>query len=712
MRDVEFAPLLGVPLRLERVGAAAAHAAAVLEDARASTGSVGGRLEGQRSVAVTTARARLSDVGTWLGMCAGVLAEAATTLRRHAAVLADLQQAALLAISRRDDALERERRAQAELEEARRSTWNALGQDLAATALRIPAAERAMAEARADVLAAEAQWRRARDAKAAESVRAATALSALGDVRLVTASVAAGMRVPQVTASWERGLHAASLAATAAWNGSSRDRSAASAELRRLLAEVGRDPAFWTAFWDQVTPEELYRAVGIRPVEPSLAEGLADGVRLWAAGASEAELETFGRALVEDLGDHELGLDARAALAALLLAPALPGAVHRSAAEALVERRTSRPGDPVDVVRLEPLITAVATGLLLRPHEAFEHLAPADDALAAERARAWFGVAPPGGWPDGGAAVAGALAAAVLHGSGSSSRSDQARAATLVSHATHELPRGLLSEPPPSDLASVRIVRAYEPYVPVFGDAVRSADKNGPPRPAGVVDDFTLADGVVEDLPVVVQPDLDAFALRDVISATSRTEAGAGAWLGSADRYHDAMLDLAFGTSAPEGISEGDQGNIVRESLRDAASVAGALQLETIRTAQREQAVIDGAASGAVFLANVAIAKVPMPPVASTSTSTATGTVIDGFVPDRLGPAREAVLEKEAQLRQHYVGRAYAAAVDHDVDHGMTYAEAVDERTELAPGSGDVSDAFGSTYNAMSDLRRELGENP
>jgi hypothetical protein len=711
MHDVEFAPLTGAPVRLESVATVAARAAMVLEEARGQVLTVGAGLEAQRSGAVTAGRQLLADVGARLGTCAAVLAGASAALREHAGVLAEQQHAALLAVARRSEALDRERRALADADEARRSTWNGVLPDPVGAALRLAAAERAAADARTDALAAEDRWRRARDAKAAASARAATVLGVLGDVRVVIAGAAAGRSVSQVAASWQEGLHAAVLASTAAAP-RERDRHSARAELRRILSEASGDPAFWTAFWGETTPEELYRALGLGPVDDALAASLATGVRAWAVTAAPEVLEAFGREVVEGLGGSDLGLDGRAALAALLLAPTVPGAVHRAAADALAERRASRPYDPVDLVWTEPVTTAVATGLLHHPRDAFEHLAPADPGLAAERAHAWFGIAPPDGWPDGGASVAGALAAAVAVGSGSPSRSDQARAALLVSHATHELPRGLLGGPvPPSDLASTRIAGAYEPYLPVFGDVVLSSDEGAPPRPPDVLDDFTLAEGVVRDLPVVVQPDLDAFGLRDVISATSRTEASGAAWLGTADRYHDAMLDLAFGSAAPEGIEEGDQNNVVGASLRDAGAVAGALQTATIRAAEREQAAIDGAASAAMFLGSVAVAKVPVSPVVSTSATTAAGTALDGFLPDRLEPARDAVLANEVAFRERFAGATVDAAVQHDVDRGSSTQEALARRAELAPDADSVTTSFKATYDAMSDLRRTLGEN-
>lgn len=712
MRDVEIAPLTGAPVGLESVAAVAARAAAVLGETRGRVLAVGAGLEGQRSAAVTAGRQLLADVAARLGTSADVLARASVVLREHAGVLAEQQHAALAAVARRCEALDRERRARSDAEEARRSTWNGALPDPVAAALRVAAAERAAADARADALAAEAQWRRARDLKADAAGRAAAVLGVLGDVPLVVAGAAAGRSVHRLTASWERGRHAAGVAAAAASAPGERSRDAASAELRRLLSGAADDPAFWAAFWAEATPEGLYRVLGLGPVGDRLAASLGAGVRAWAATAAPEQLEAFGRGVVEGLGGSALGLDGRAALAALLLAPAAPGAVHRAAADALTERRASRPQDPRDTVALEPVATAVATGLLVHPRDAFAHLAPADPALVAERAHAWFGVAPPDGWPDGGAAVAGALAAAVVVGSGSASRSDQRRAALLVSHATHELPRGLLGGPaPPSDLASARVARAYEPYVPAFGDAVLAADDDAPRRAPATLGGFRLAEGVAEDLPVVVQPDLDAFALREVVAATSRTQAAGASWLGAADRYHDAMLDLAFGPAAPDGVDGGDQGNLVRASLCDAAAVAGALQVESIRAAERGQAVIDGAASAAMFLGSVAVTKVPVSPVAATSATTAAGTAIDGFLPDRLGPARDAVLTDGTRLKERFAGRAHAAALEHDARRGLSRTQALEERGDLAPESPDVTAAFGDTYTKMSDLRPALGEN-
>lgn len=712
MRDVEFTPLTGAPVRLSAVAAAAARAAAVLEDARGRVLRVRGAVDGQRSGAVTAARELLSDVAFRLGTCTGVLAGASATLREHAAALAEHQEVARLALARRAEALDRERRAQADVEEAHRSTWNAFAPDHAGAALRVAVAQGAAASARADVLAAEAEWRRARDGKAAESARAAALIGALGDVRLVTSGVGAGLGAAQLAASWERGLHAAELTATTAWTRGASDRAAASAELRRVLSAAGGDPGFWTAFWGRATPDDLYRAVGLDPVDDALAASLGAGARAWAATATTEELEEFGRQAVESLGASPLGLDERAALAELLLPPRLPGPAHASAAEALFERRTSRPDDDVDILSLAPVTSVVATGLMLHPLEAFEHLAPSDPVLAAERAHAWFGIAPPDGWPDGGGAVAGAFAAAVLAGSQSSSRGNQARAALLASHATLELPRGLLAGPTPSDLASERIARAYEAYVPVFSDASALKTDAHEPRPPGIVSDFQLAEDLDEEPPHVVQPALDPFALRDVIAATSRTPGAGDAWLGVGDRYQDAMLDMAFGTSAREGIALDDQKSLAHESLRDAAAIAGALQIDTLRAAERSQAAIDGAASGAMFLTSLASTKVPVPPAVSTSATSLGGELLPELLPTPVEDARREILAREPELRDRYAGAAQELALEHTVERGVPRAEAHKNWESLAPDSKGARTSFGDAYNQMADLRRRLGENP
>lgn len=719
MRDVEFAPLTGSPARLASVAASSARAAAVLEDARGRLSLVCGALAGQGSGAVASGWALLDDVGARLGVCADVLGAASSTLRAHAGELADRQREASLAISRRTEALDRERRLLTEADEAWHSTWRTLGVDVDGANLRALLAESAALDAREEARGAEAQWRRARDAKAASSVSAASRLGGLAEVRALQIAAAAGTSVPAFEASWARGHQAAALVATARpWNGAGvSERADAAAELRRALADAGGDPAFWAAFWSQVAPGDLYLALGVRGADKELAASLGAGVRAWARTAAPAELEAFGRSAIADLGTSELGLEERAALAAVLLAPTLPGLVHRSAADALAERRAVRPDDPVDVARLSSVTTAVATGLALDPRAAFEHLAPGDGRLTAERALVWLGVAPPDGWPDGGEAVAGAFAAAVLVGSRSPSRTDQARAALLVSHATQELPRGLLAGPvPPSDLASRRIARAYWPYVPVLGDTATSPADEHDPRPAGIAAGFQHAEGldreVVDGAPAVVQPDLDPFALRDVIAATSQTPGAAGAWLGSADRYQDAMLGLAFGAAAPDGMTEDDRAALATETLRDAGAVAGAIQADVVAAAERTQEAQNTVVTAGTFAVSLATTKVPVSPVVVTTATSGVGAVLPGMLPDHVGAARAHVLATEPTLRERYAGRAFEVAVAHDVASGVPLHDAVERNEALAPRSDGAKLAFGGTYDQMSGLGRRLGENP
>jgi hypothetical protein len=136
------------------------------------------------------------------------------------------------------------------------------------------------------------------------------------------------------------------------------------------------------------------------------------------------------------------------------------------------------------------------------------------------------------------------------------------------------------------------------------------------------------------------------------------------------------------------------------------------MQVETIRAAQRQQDSVDGAASAALFLGSVATSKAPMPPVASTSATTAAGWMVGGFLPDHLQAARETVIANQGALQERYAGAAFDAAVAYDVERGAAPADAATKRSGLAPTASEVNEAFGTTYGLMADLERKLGENP
>ena len=708
LTDVEFLPLTGSPAGLGDTAAAAARAAAVLEDTRALVQRVRSALDGQRGTAIASARQRLAEIALRAGDHAGVLAATASVLRGHAEDLSREQARALDAIARRAESLAAERRWLAIAEEDRWKASNPLDPLSQAVSVRLAHAHRECISARADVAAAEADWLRSRDAKYAASRRAAASLGVLGDARAVRMATAGHRDLAALLESWANGLRAAGL--TEARPGSDRPELVASrAALRHALVQAGDDPAFWSAFWGATAPRELYAALGVEPLGNDLAAAVRTGIEQWSWDATPGELESFGRGVVEGLTSGGVGLSEQAAIAAALLPPTLPGIVHSAAGEALDQRRRTVRVTDTELTWTASVAVAVANGLFAHPEAAFDHLAPTDDGLLAARVHAWFGLAPPDGWPDGGEAVAGALLAAVAVGSRSPSRSDQSRVALLMSHVTQEAPGGLLKNVPPSDLASARIARAYEPYVPVFGDSAVGAEKDEKPEP-GTQQIEQLADGWLESPEAVIQPDLDAFSLVRVISATSQTDVASGEWLAVGDRYRDTMLGLAF--QADEPVESVDQHEIVEETLRNAGALAGSLQAETMLMARQQQDRQDAAVGGLSFLATAATKVLPAGAARTADGGvTVGGALLPPLLPDHLAAGKEAVLREAEGLRHRFADPAYARAVEFEIEeNGTSRHDAPLERAALDPSSSGSCESFEHTFDLMSDLGRKLGD--
>ena len=755
--DVELAPLSGSPAALGDAATDATRAAARLADARTQLLRVRATLDGQRSTAVDQARDRVTTLADDARASAGMLDAAAATLRRHVGVLGDAQLAADRALADRADAVARERRWQAEADEARRSTWNdaALGTALGTAApetaapetaalgttthggltggpghahLRLAAAEREVAAARADVLAAEARWRAARDAKAAGSRHAAAALASLADVRAVRVATAAGVGAAGLQASGAAARHAVALLPRAASAEDAATRRAVREDVRRTLIEHADDPAFWAVFWDATTPAQLVAAVVAPPasrlgpvagvfegatggaidgtVDDELARVLGNGVRLWAETATPAEQRGLGRGVVEDVartaGSPFTPVGGPAAAAALLPA-SLPAPVHAGAADALDAWWGDRAFGDGSLTAMAPVVVAVAGGLAAHRTLAFDRLAPADEGRVARSAAHWLGAAPRDGWPDGGRAVARAFGAAVDTGSTSADHADQARAALLVSHATQQLPDGLLASPGLAEDAARDVALAYEPYLPSMGDAAVVQGVVGAPAPPP---------GVDEDLPFVrtsglpqptVQPALDAFALRDVIEATSRTPAAADVWLGAADRYTESLIDLATSDTHDPGTYP--RGTFISEALRDVGAVAGAIQAPTISAAhgqvQTREALLSLTGPG---LGVASIGRSMAESAAVTVGSTALSFVsTDAPLVD----ANARVRATGDELNALYTARLHDSIVAHDVAHGVPEHEAL-RRME----DGDPDDSANLTGNDFRETYAVMSQTP
>lgn len=705
MHDVEFLPLTGSPGELGDLSATAARAAGALAETRTGLSRVEHDLEGHVSEAVDTARQLLAELRAEADLCAEMLGQASRALAGSSSSLLRVQQDAQRAILARDEARRRVDRAA----------------DDEATALRIAAdpfdprqpdgvrmawlARMSGGEARTDVVAAESLWRQARDAKQADSRQTASRLTGLAHVRAVRLASAASTGLTAYTTSWQSGLDLAGLVQGASPGMSSETRAAARDELLAALRTADGDPVLWTAFWEATTPAELYAVLGVAPVDDDVTVALADGLAAWAESAVPSEQEALGRALVENLPDSFVELGDRAELAAAVLAPSLPSALHVGAADALVERRQQHNSD-ADLVATGSLTVAIADGLAAHPPAALEHLAPQNAEATLGRAHVWFGMTPTDGWPDEGTAVTGLLAAAVGAGTRTDDIGRQSRTALLTSAATKELVtpgNGLLAGPyPVSDAASRNVADAYAPYLASAGDAVQWQQHDRPRPEAGLLGTPQLAEGTGE-YAEIVQPHLDAFAFRDVIAATSSTEASSGFWLERVDAYLD---DAVTGVTA-EGRSSADAEALAEGATRDAAAVLGAVESEsiTIARAQHDEA----AATATWFSSGLSLATTRSPAGASLA-ATGVGALLPPLLPDGVGTAREEVLTTEPRLRERTTERFHDAVGDQLAARGYS-AEEVERATErLDPNSDNMREVFGSTYAINADLRRELGE--
>ena len=557
--------------------------------------------------------------------------------------------------------------------------------------------------------------------------------------------------------------------------------------LTQVLRGAGSDPVFWEAFLSNVDPSVLYEAAdryvptamargALGPVDPwpELMSVLAAGTAAWARVHTPAERQAFGRRAVAALDGAPDS--APEVLAAMLGAPPLghqpvlgeptsppttgvPGAAPSSRDRARSDIATGvltgidaglHGTDGVDAY-VAPT-AAAALGMISRvPSAALAYLAPESPQLLDERAERWLGSSV--SWPDAAAGVAAAFATASLVAAGSPSRSEQARGAQLVSRATTLLPGGLLDGSTVLSGAAERdVARAYHPHVGVVGDlAPRTeltgvinaapadlsedrtswADPDGPPgeRP-GTRESVPLAQDLGA-MPQPVQAELDLFRFREVVARTSATPEGGAAWLLDAADHQAAVLAYTFPAdgSRPPASSGIDgpleQALVVRDSLRDAGVIAGALQVRSIRLAEIEDAqrkmavdlvadvvtapivMATGGAAGSATsgVANEALAAGVRKGVElATEKGVATfAEVLAGLVADQTWEATTRVAAAEDELRAPFMELAHGAAVAWSEAGGDSPEEAAAKWDSLEPDDVDLMEPFDRGYEKAAD---------
>lgn len=700
--DVEHSPLTGSPGLLHELAGAFARAATALTETCTGLSRLDGALSAHRTATVDDARALLDTLRSEATLARDVLAGAATALATRADELAVEQADARLAIARRDAAQERLARAEEDEAAAWRICADPTDPRQPEALQQIWWARRRAEDATGELAAAEADWRRARDAKHEGSRRAVPALVGLAAVRVVRLTAAAGTDLASVGASWARGTSVAELARAVPTAG--QDVDATRAELRRALVTAGDDPAFWSAFWGAATPADLYLAIGEEP-DPALAEALRTGTETWAAAAAPAELQAFGRAVVDDLGADTFGLGDRSRLAAALLTVSLPAAVHTGAAAAWTDRRDERGPDDLELLAAAPVSAAVADGLAADPAAALDFFSPTDQAELARRVDAWFAQTPLDRLPDGGASIAGLLAAAVTNGTRHPSSVRQGQAALLASHATPALVsgHGLLAHPEHvSAEASRHVARAYAPYFVSFETFGDDYEPGVPPDPA-VAGRPPLAEGVA-DRSDVVQPVLDALTLRLVIGATSQDPVAAEHWLGSVDAY----LDDATRTATEPGRSPLHRERISNAAIRDGVFVAASIESPTILDAVAER---DAAAQAYGWFSTASSVGTVAAPLAVAAPATAANIAAGQLLPDEVDEARAEVLANEPALRARMGTRTQDGLREGMAAQGASDLEIADAIAPFAPGSDSLDTQFGDDFSTVSGLGRHMGEN-
>jgi hypothetical protein len=647
--DAEFLPLTGSPARLDALASSTARSAAALEATRSDLLRLERALDQQRSSAVDAARAVVEGLRADVALADDVLRTVSGELSGRAAALAQEQRDAAAAIARRDAAVER--LAQAEADEA--AAWQRATTDAwPAEATRLVWDARARAtDARAGIAAAEADWRRARDAKEGGSRWVAGRLGTLEHVGAVRLAAAAGIGAAAFATSWQVGrTAAASLGDVPARLQS----GAPDPSLLTTLRGLGDDPVAWRAFWEHADATAVYRAFAGAVPGSQGADMLREGLAVLAAGSTTAEQEALGRRLVEGLGTQPHTAGAEAVLLAGMLGGSLPVAVHAGAADALAEH-AARPGHGlVDSVTVTaPVAQVVAEGLAADPERALEHLAADGSEKAAQRAAFWFGDTPQLGWADGGAAVSALLASAVVAGTSPAASMERRNAAsTAISAATPQLvrPTGLLGGTVRAEV-EVNVVRAFEPYIPSFGDTVSPEDGRT---------------GLAVE-PGYVEPDLDPLTLCTVIAATSRTASGTDAWFGARDRYlsrAEALLEVAPADS-------GGRDEVILGAGKDAIVIDGAIRSDDLQAAGQQQAFT----RGAVWTVSTAVGVATLGSSVPIAAAVVGGGAALPFVQEHLGAdavsrAEDDLNRTGSALAQQFTDRLISAAREADVAAG------------------------------------------
>ncbi|WP_435737407.1 hypothetical protein V5D56_02085 [Cellulosimicrobium sp. PMB13] len=569
MTDVEHLPLTGDSAALHATAAALARARDALGVAGDELARVRAAVAPQRGAAVALALGRLDDLTGRASTHRAVLDAAARVLHDQADLLLARQLEAAAAIARRGSALDGISRREAELDALHRTPFlETLGM---AHGHSLGDASRRVAEARDEVRRAEDDWRAARDAKQAESRRAAALLGPLADVRAVSAWVATGGEASAFRTTWPDGRAAASVTSTISGLAAAAlvDRlvgrglddaaeAAAVEEVVRLVEAGGTDDAFWSAFYAATPPKDLYVLLEgdhLTPDGSVLDPGTPHGTITlaitgsfgpWAASLGPDEQEALGAAVVDDLGTVTIPVGWSATATALLGAVHGASRVHRGALERLDAQRRA------DAASLGPLATlpferdsrfvmsAALSGLAESPEESLRFLAgDGDQALVAARSALWVGAVPLGGWPDEGEGVAAVVRAAVEHGAASPVPTDRESAALLLSRVTWDAPDGLagttLSPTAQTDLAA-----AYAPYVEAFDRGFAAQE---PFDAVGVHRGPPGADASGGRVLPLLEPE----ALSRTLSATMASPDGVRFWDATMLAHHDTTVVDALG---------------------------------------------------------------------------------------------------------------------------------------------------------------------